>query len=204
MRSRLEIIEDTGASGPELITLEAVKLELEIDDTESDDLINARITRFSNMIAEQCNRVFALSFARETFTFDVCECSRLPLTLTIYPVEEIDSVTVDGNEVTDYEFDAETGLLSRSQGGVWSGVVVVTYSGGYHLPSLGPATLADAVIEAIRDRMATSGTSNAVAAGIQMISSGEDTVRYFQGSATAGLPSQVIEMIKSFKRPGMA
>ncbi len=203
MRSRLEIIDTTDNSGPELVSLETVKLELGVEDDDTDDLLNLRITRYSNLIAEQCNRVFAFSFARETFTFDPCECSRHPLGLSIYPTHSIDSVTVDGREVTDYDYDADAGLLSRSGHGVWSGTVVVNYTGGYALPTHAPATLAQAVIETIRDRSLTDDRS--ATAGIQLISSGEDTVRYFQQSTiSTGLSSEVQSMIATFKRPSMA
>jgi len=215
MRSTLEIIDSTDNSGPELVSLADLKLELEIDDDDEDDLLNSRITRYSNLVAEACDRLFAFSQAIETFTFDAADyvggwasertLPRQSLNLSVYPIAEIDSVTVDGVDLdaADYELDAANGRIWRIGGAWWSGVVVVHYWGGYDLPTHAPATLAQAVIESIRDRIVTADRS--ATAGIQLISSGEDTVRYFQQSgASTGLSTDVQSMIKTFKRPGLA
>ena len=217
MRSKVQIIETTDASGPDLIGLEDLKLELDITDDDQDTVFQARITRQSKLIAEACNRVFALTFAVETFTFEFGERmeARQGLNLSFYPIAEIDSVTEDGVAITDYDFDPETGRLWRTGpvGSAWwcgwpgqcfgGKNVVVTYSGGYELPDNAPASLQAACIQAVSDTSvwAASGLNQAV----QRVAHGDSDVRYFEPSAVqTGLSGSVMDLIRPFRRPGMA
>lgn len=214
MRSRLQIVDTTDNASPELVTLAALKLELGITGDDEDDALNARITRESLLAAEYCGRVFALSNAIETFTFDAWPVSvgyawdvpldRQVLNLSLYPIQQIDSITVDGTALgeDDFEYDAASGRLWRPSGAYWAGVVEVNYWGGYDLPDGAPASLASAVIEAVSNRRdAVSGEAQ-----IRDISHGDTKVGYYStgSTATAGLSSSVRDMLAPFKRPAMA
>lgn len=209
MRSKVELIETTDDSGPELVTLADLKLEMDITDEDQDAVLQARITRQSKLIAEACNRVFALTYAVETFTFDANERmkSRQGLNLSFYPIMSITQVTEDGVEVTDYEFDSETGRLWRTgpvgfgwPGQCWGGsVIAVTYSGGYELPDDAPASLQVACIQAVND----SG-SNLGGQAIQRLADGDQDIRYFPVETLGVKSAFVMDLIRPFRRPGMA
>jgi len=155
MRSFLTVVDSSSAESFDLTTLAIAKAELGITSTSEDDLIEARITRSSKLIADFCNRVFALQSVVETFhiPFGGMRPCEQPLPLARYPVVNLETVEAEGSEVasSDYEFDADTGLLWRANGRNWCGKVVVTYSGGYDLPSDSPAALERACLELIRD-----------------------------------------------------
>src|SRR4029077_17895370 len=71
MHSILEIISEAPESaGPDLVSLDDLKLALGIEDTTEDAALQAAITFQSRIIAEYCNRRFGLAQAVETFTFD--------------------------------------------------------------------------------------------------------------------------------------
>lgn len=217
MRSKIQLIETTDDSGPDLITLADLKLELDITDTADDEVMQNRITRQSKLIAEACNRVFALTYAVETFTFDYGErlSARQGLNLSFYPIVSIESVTEDGVLVTDFDFDPEkgqlwrTGPLGSSSWCSWPGnyfggsTIAVTYSGGYELPDDAPASLQAACIQAVSDAAvwASTGLNQAV----QRVAHGDSDVRYFEPSAVqTGLSGSVMDLIRPFRRPGMA
>lgn len=215
MHSLFESIEDSDSDtvGPELITLAAVKLELGISGSSEDEWLDANITRWSQIIAEYCDRVFAFTDARETFYFDTWERSRdsAGLPLRLYPIIAVDSVTVDDTE-TEFHFDESSGLLWRTDRGQWGGTVVVEYSGGYDLPGGAPAALQLAVIEAIRGRRSAASTAGGVAmTGVRSITHGDTSITFSEtassstttasaSASTGGLPITVAELIKPFKR----
>jgi hypothetical protein len=216
MHSRLELIEATDPVGPELVTLEVVKTELGITGTSEDAALQARITRASNIVAEFCNRIFAFSAAVETFTFDTGEQSRpgQALTLSLFPNVTVDSVAVNGTtlDAAGYEVDANSGELWLVGGGVWSGSIVVTYSGGYDLPDGAPSALAQAVIEMVRAARFASQSSDIDASVIQSISHGDTSVTLRAPSSssssfssnTASLPLGVIDLLAPFRQPAFA
>jgi hypothetical protein len=215
MRSKLEFSPSTDDSGPELVTLADLKLELNITTEDQDDTLQARITRQSRLIAEACNRVLALSYAIETFTFDSYERmeSRQGLNLSLYPIASITLVTEDGAEITDYEFDSESGRLWRTSPVGWTGwpghcwggrVIAVSYSGGYALPDDAPASLQAACIQAVADS-GSAALWNATNPAIQRLGAGDQDIRYFQRPATeTGLSSIVADLIRPFRRPALA
>src|SRR5580765_3277034 len=99
MHSVLEIIaEDPDSAGPDLISLDDLKLALGITDTAEDEQLQAMITFQSRIIAEYCDRRFGLAEALETFTFDRCETlpTRQGLTLSLYPVVDVLEVSAAG------------------------------------------------------------------------------------------------------------
>lgn len=202
MRSRLETVGSTDSSGTDLITLEDLKLELGIDDDSEDELLALRIARWSRMFADECGRTFAFAEGVETFTFEPGESwpQRMALNLSLYPVIDVVSVTQDGTAV-EYELDAANGRLWAANGGWWSGTVVVTYSGGYVLPSEAPAGLVEAIIEHISELRTDAGRDTS----LQSVSRGDTRVSYFQTSSSAGaLSSTVLDLLQPFRRPVIA
>jgi hypothetical protein len=101
MHSIITYTEATDAVGPELITLEELKLHLGITTTTEDERLESAITLASELIADYCGRRFAFANATETFTFDECEQSRnnAALSLDLYPVVEIESVVFNDSEL---------------------------------------------------------------------------------------------------------
>lgn len=203
MQSHFQLIEVTDPGSYDLVSLDDLELELGITgDTDDDEQLQARITRTSLMIAEACDRVFRFSEGIETFTFDPGQVTRSnqPLSLKLYPVFAVESITQDGVAVEGFIVDAENGRVWRPDA-PWSGTVVVTYSGGYLLPDDAPAGLQMAVIDAIRERrlLVTEGGGGAVRDTVH----GDTRVSYFQPAAASvagGLSSSVQELIAPFKR----
>jgi hypothetical protein len=197
MRAKLELVEPTSGFVFDLVTLEALKLELGSPDSE-DEANAARITRESKLIAEYCDRIFGLCDAVETFEFDTCEITRpgQPLLLRLYPHVVIESIVAGGTELSvgSYVVDAEKGRVWMP-GASWSGTVVVTYAGGYDLPDNAPAGLQAACIEAVGAQSMTRDPS------IQSTQHGETTVRYFSEEVvTGGVSSRVSQLVAPYKR----
>lgn len=202
MRVSLELVEQTEDTPVDLITLDDLKLDLSITEDDEDDRLEASITRFSKLIADECGRIFGLSHGIETFAFDQGEQTRLgqKLALSLYPIAEIESVEIDGVESESYSVDAVKGLIWIN-GAAWSGTVVVTYSGGYDLPDESPAGLQSAVIEAVRDRRLSASQDSTV----QSTGTGDTRVSYFNSRESSGaLPQGVLALLGPYKRPAFA
>lgn len=203
MHSILEIIsEDPDSAGPDLVSLDDLKLALGITDSSQDVTLSAAITFQSRIIAEYCDRRFGRAEAQETFTFDPGETirARQALVLSLYPVEEIldmTGATLDGHQV-----DSSSGRVWVANGfpSSWPGSIVIIYSGGYDLPEEAPARLQKAVIEAVREGM----TSGARDPSIREVSHGDTKIAYFTSttsSASSGyLSAPVIDLIRPYRR----
>jgi hypothetical protein len=114
MHSILEILDQSTASaGPDLISLDDLKLALGITGTAEDAELQSAITFQSQIIAEYCNRRFGLAGVLETFTFDPYETLpvRQALVLSLYPVVQITEVSAAGATASDYHFDPPSGRL---------------------------------------------------------------------------------------------
>ena len=202
MHSILEIIdESTDSAGPDLISLDDLKLALGIEGATEDAALQAAITMQSRLIAEYCNRRLGLAEALETFTFDRDEVmlERQALTLSLYPVVEIIEVSTAGATAADVDFDPASGRLWID--GCWAETVVaVLYQGGYDLPEEAPARLQQAVIQAVNENR-TSGTRDPT---IREVQHGDTRVAYFTPSlstASSGyLSAIVVDLIKPYRR----
>ena len=203
MHSILEIIsEDPDSAGPDLVSLDDLKLALGIEGTTEDATLQAAITFQSRIIAEYCNRRFGLAEVVETFTFDRYEdmLQRQALTLSLYPVVEVTEVA--GMAGTDYSFDPTSGRLWMSTGYCWVDTVTVSYSGGYDLPEEAPARLQRAVIDAVN----AGRTSSYRDPTIREVQHGDARVSYFTPSisSTTGssdfLSAAASELIKPYRR----
>lgn len=203
MHSILEILsEATESAGPDLISLDDLKLALGITGTTEDAALQAAITMQSRLIADYCNRRFGLADAVETFTFDRYEnmLARQALTLALYPVVEVTEVLSAGLTGTDYSFDPASGRLWMTNGFCWVDTVAVTYSGGFDLPEGAPARLQQAVIQAVNDNRITGSRD----AGIREVQHGDTRIAYFTPSMAAAssgyLSAVVIDLIGPYRR----
>ena len=202
MHSTLEIIdESTDSAGPDLISLEDLKLALRIEDDSEDAALQAAITFQSRIIAEYCNRRFGLAEVLETFTLDRYEhiLPRQALTLSLYPVVEIIELSTQGATAADYDLDRASGRLWTA--GCWADTVIaVLYSGGYDLPEQAPARLQQAVIQAVNEGRTTGSRDP----GIREVQYGDARVAYFTptlSTASSGyLSAVVVDLIKPFRR----
>lgn len=207
MYSILQVSDDTDALGPELITLEALKLELGITDDDDDEQLEAAITRYSNLISDYLGVRLGFANVVETFYFEQFEFSRwgAALALSLYPVVDLASVTMNGSPVdeTSYSLDPTTGML-RLLGGPWSGTIVVTYSGGHDIPGDTPSWLSSAVIESIR---ADRSDADSDGSSISSTTHGDTRVTYFQNSSSdtrSGLRLSAIDYLRPHRRPAIA
>lgn len=202
MRSTFEIVDSTDNSGPELISLEDLKAALGIEGDDENASLDAARTRYSKLIADQCDRRFGFAEAIETFTFmrDEVLLPRQALTLRMYPLVEVASVTINDEVHTDFDVDKENGRIWFDGG--WQGEIAVHYSGGYELPDEAPASLSEAVIEAIRASRASGGTTSTRDPGIQSVAHGDTRVSYFQETAATSstLPFATLDLIKPYRR----
>lgn len=140
----IEVLEP--AENFDLVTVEAVKAFLNITSDTDDDRIAALITFASGVIADMCDRVFALEKVKETTVLN--GSAEGGLVLNRYPVVEIESIANDDTDITDIitVIDAGGGVLH----GDLIGRNVITYSGGYVLPEEAPGPLQMACIDLIR------------------------------------------------------
>jgi hypothetical protein len=217
MHSIVEILEEaTDSAGPDLISLDDLKLALGITGTDEDAQLQAMITFQSRIIAEYCDRRFGLAEALETFSFDPYENlpARQAIVLSLYPVNEIFELSTAGATAADYQFDPRSGRLWLPRDQYWNyggsynsaygpysaGPVMVTYSGGYDLPEQAPARLQKAVIEAVRDGRA----SGARDPSIREVQHGDTRISYFTSSTSSAssgfLSAPVVDLIKPYRR----
>jgi len=218
MHSILEILEESTASaGPDLVSLDDLKLALGITDNSEDAQLQAAITFQSQIITEYCDRRFGQASVMETFTFDPGEVllRRQALVLSLYPVSEIAEVSTAGATASDYQFDPASGRLwlPVSQYGYsyyglygpygeWpANSIAVTYTGGYDLPEGAHARLQRAVIEAVNAGR-QSGTRDPT---IREVQHGDTRISYVSQSFAAGstgqhLTASVADLIRPFRR----
>jgi len=176
----------TPATSIDFLTLAEAKLLLGIStaDTSQDTLLTFLISTFSAYIAEICNRTFAKERVTETWR----ELFNGRLFLTHWPVQpaDIETVTDAGVVPLAYELEELTGKLSNvatndAQTSPWQQSVIVTYTGGFDLPTEAPLPLKQATAILIREerwRML-----QAQAAGIRMIAHRESRVMFFDPNA---------------------
>jgi hypothetical protein len=189
------------ATDRNLVTLEAVKLDLNITSFDEDARIKHFIAYSSAQIENYCGRVFAVETVEEKFR---CARTNAGIVLARYPVVDITTVTEDDVELvedTDYEFDPQSGMLYRlweDQRASWcSNKLVIEYSTGF---STIPTVLGRACMDLVklqrsksnRDPMLKSLTIPEVV-----------TESYWVGGVpgeknSSGLPSDIAMMIERY------
>ena len=198
---RKSIITILGPTAPiyDLTTVDAVNTALGITGNTLDDALMAeRITQASKIIAELCNRTFALLTVEESFRVIWGEPVHA-LYLRQYPVTELTSISQGGSaaDATMYELDYDSGLLWMKCGR-WCGEIVVEYTGGYDLPDGAPALLSQATIETLRAyRFAATRDPT-----IRSTTHGDTSVTFAAPSTSTGasiLPPNASDMIARYK-----
>jgi len=200
MQRYIDFTVDTGSSY-DLTTAAIVSAALGIT---NDAALQTRVTAYSKMIADLCDRPFVQQNVTESFRISTFEEPRSELKLDRWPVQEIISITENDSVIdpAEYEFNKENGLLWKVSLGWWgfcSGLTVVEYISGYDLPDEAPPSLALAVTELIRG--ATLMASGQVGV-IRSISHGDRNVTYaVNGSSSGGIVSPaVISLIDPYRR----
>jgi hypothetical protein len=202
MHSILEILEEaTDSAGPDLISLDDLKLALGITDNSEDATLQTQITFQSRIISEYCDRRFGLAQVQESFIFDDQETmlTRQALTLSLYPVVDVIEVSTLGATAGGYDLDLRSGRIWIT-GGWWSGLTSVVYIGGYNLPEQAPARLQNAVIEAVK----ASRTSGLRDPSIREVQHGDTRISYvspgFATGTSGHLSASIIDLIRPFRR----
>jgi hypothetical protein len=178
----------TPALNFDLMTLAELKMALGMlpDDVSQDDTLNFLIDQQSSVVSALTNRVFARERVRETWRY----LGGNRIFLQHWPVKEIDieSVVAGGLPVTDYELEEASGKVSNFNG--WREPVVVTYTGGFAMPSEVPPALKQAVALLVKDvRVVSGGASSALESGVRMIQHKDSRVMYYQAGTTSSTTS---------------
>ena len=166
----------------DLLSLTELKLSLGVaaGDTSQDDKLNQYIDRYSDMVSELTNRVFAKEKLSETWR---CLQSRRVF-LSHWPVKPADIHSVEcprGTIIpaTDYELEEYSGKLSLF--GSRAEPIVVTYTGGFTLPDEAPDALKQAcelMIRADKERAQQQAVS-----GIRSLTHKESRIMFFDPNA---------------------
>lgn len=108
-----------------LVTLQLAKDYLKISGTDSDTVLETLIEAATRRTEDYCNSAWVKREITETHIGD----GKNRLYLYRQPVTEVDSVTIDGEEYTDYTERLSIGMLWGS----WTNLteIVVTYAAGY-------------------------------------------------------------------------
>lgn len=197
----------TSAECNDFTTLQAVKDYYTITDGDSD----AKIERGIKYVSDFIRRVTGRKFAEETVLETVRGFGNTQLMLLRYPVTDIQSISLRGELITDYELsDPEVGILYRRRGWEWSvqnvnGVGLnpipnsedfiysATYTGGYCMPCANgctrtlPYDIEQAAIELIGMYLDSTPLN------ISQIKVGDYTTTY-----RAGIPETISAVLKNY------
>jgi len=174
----------TPATTFDLLTLDEYKLASNIspNDNSQDARIAQLITRFSDVVAVSCNRVFGRETVQETWR----DLESRRVYLSHWPAKREDITAIEcprGTLITDdgWEFEEWSGKveLFSSQ----TEPIVVTYTGGYNLPDDAPPALKQATELLIREGQAMAARMET--SGIRSISHKEARVMFFDPMAAS-------------------
>jgi hypothetical protein len=232
LRSATTVLEP--ADNYDLTTLEAVKAYFNtpiVTDDPNDARLQMLISLQSKVIADYCDRVFAIEkvseiFYTNEFVTSVAEIDanavKISVPLTRWPVLEIESVTRNGAtdlfEGDDFVLDADSGVM---RGKLLADELMVTYTAGYDLPNMAPGPLAMAVIDMVRQsyyygsrdpmiRMLSDNAAGSISffppPGISGGGRSSGGGGGGSGGASKGSPLSVTAtaLVAPFRRPGMA
>lgn len=207
-----------------LCTLADVKAMLNIstDDTNFDDKLELMIKQVSYMIESYIG--YKLEMA--TYSEEIHSSTFFQLLkLNHYPIQSITSVTINGEELTDYtldEVDANNGFVFR--GCAWNGgfytrgmthdivsgafTIKVTYTAGYYLPD--DTKYVEGNSDALPLDIQTACTMGVLemwnkqgSLGIKSHSEGGITTT-FADSEDCGLSKSVVSILAKYKEIGVA
>jgi hypothetical protein len=194
----------------DLVTLAEMKTKLLIPPTSTqwDPLLTELIDNISDTIARMCNRVFAYEDVEETFyqLEDSCYTQRLYLSRWPVVLGDILTFTQNGNDLKGYlvsggpippgasspscVLEEKTGTIYLpSNLGPWTGIIDLTYSGGYALPDEAPGALKFCVEALIRESY-MSWIRNPALFGVRQIAHKESRIGYYGPNMfpTMGIP----------------
>jgi hypothetical protein len=210
MQSTIEVI--VPAASIDLMSLDELKIALNITSTVSDPLLAGIITRVSAEVAAYCNnRVFGYETVVETFTEIPSDKTRLFLARYPIPLDDtgITSITVNGAAVGYPDgllLDSLWGKLTLP-GGAYVEQTVIEYSGGYILPDEAPPALKQAAVMLMREAYYATVRGDAT---VRMIGHKESRIIYFDpnllarssGGTSGGTPAQraVHDLLSHFTR----
>ena len=174
----------TPADSYDLLSLDELKVAMEIDptDTTQDELLQQYITRYSDVIATTCNRVFAYEEVAE-----IWRCTNVDHTngmkrlyVTHYPIDPDATLTLEsptGSPIdpSSYAIEEKSGKVELLQ--TWAEPITITYSGGYDLPEEAPPALKQATELMIREGQALA--QRMLNSGVRSISHRESRVMFF-------------------------
>lgn len=180
-----------------LLTIEEAKVLLGIDaaDTTGDEQLQMLIDQNSAVIAKMCNRTLAKEKVRETWRClgEPCDCidgaSSRRLFLSHWPIKEEDIESVEaprGAALTayDYELEEQSGKITLYT--ATAEPIVVTYTGGYDLPTEAPDDLKQAAGLLIRQYRTEAAQAATSGSGVRMLAHKESRVMYFSPKDMAG------------------
>lgn len=181
-----------------IVSLASAKAALSITGSAEDTAVQDYIDRASDVIAQHCNRVFALETVSEQFRLNL---HRAELLLSRYPVVEVTSIGEDDATLVpaDFEIDKANGILSRLYGGrqCWWPLskTTVVYSAGYALAKMPPA-LKQACLQLVKAYYIGADRDPLVRSeSVTPMSSAS----YFSGD-DAHLPPDVVGLLKPFRK----
>jgi hypothetical protein len=175
-----------------LISLPAAKAMLGIDagDVTADVQLKMMIDQNSAVVANLCDRVFALEKVQETwYGIDAQVNGSRKLYLTHAPVRIADIVSVESPlgtviDPAEYKLEERTGKLLLNNSGTED--IVVTYTGGYVLPDKAPLDLQQCAGLMVRQFRTEASTAETVGSGIRMIAHKDSRIMYHSPKDIAG------------------
>jgi hypothetical protein len=174
----------TPAESYDLLSLDELKIAMQIDpsDDTQDELLQQYITRYSDVIATTCNRVFAYEEVAEIWRCTNVDCTNgmKRLFVTHYPIDPEATITLESP--TGSPLDPSTYAIEEKSGKVellqtWAEPITVTYSGGYLLPDDCPPALKQVAELMIREGQALA--QRMLNSGVRSISHRESRVQFF-------------------------
>lgn len=179
-----------------LVSVDALKAELEITGTSQDDFLAEMLDRVSQMVEAHCNQVFALEGVSEVFRLDHCTTE---LRLARFPVVQIDSIILGTDTVLEeYECEEKSGVLyrlSEDERISWeTGKIEVAYSAGYE-PMHGQ--IAEAVLRLAK--LGNAARTRDPSLRSENILEGLYSYQLFgREDSKGGLPSDVADLLRPF------
>ena len=153
-----------------------------LSDTSQDAILQQYITRYSDVVATTCNRVFAYEEVAE-----IWRCTNTDYTngmkrlfVSHYPIDPEATMTLESPtgaplDPSSYAIEAKSGKVELLQS--WAEPITVTYSGGYNLPEECPPALKQATELMIREGQALA--QRMLNSGIRSLSHKEARVQFF-------------------------
>lgn len=199
----------TAPAATRLTTIEAVKIEMAIEDGQADTWIIQAIARATTAIGTWLNR--DLARATESEQFRLAGRQRR-LGLARYPVESIATIVEDGVTLSgsDYELEHAIGWLHRLDGAdnltFWPATkIVVAYVGGYVMPGQSgrnlPEDIERAAILLIKAWWFARNRDSMVKA--EIIPDVLETQYWVDAQGeSAGLPPDVTALLASYRKWG--